>query len=570
MVNSLVIVAICLAGFGLAYRFYSRYLAERVLGLDPSRKTPAQEFEDGIDFVPTRKEVLFGHHFASIAGLGPIVGPAVAVIWGWLPALLWIVLGSIFMGAVHDLAALYLSLRHRGVSIGALTERIIGRRARVLFLFLIFFILALAMGVFANKVALLFATPLDQAGQPDAVLPTAALIGIALLIGVLVYRVKRLGLLPPTLIGLVLMALTIWLGTVYPITGISYNEWIALLLGYTFAASVLPVWLLLQPRDYINSFQLYFGLLFIFAGLVVYHPPMAAPAVNWHPEGAPPMLPFIFIVVACGALSGFHNLVSSGTTVRQLKSEADARFVGYGGMITEGVLALGVLMACAAALPDRQSWLAQYPNWRLANEGALGNFIGGAGIILTHLGIPEHLGRTFTAVVCVSFAMTTLDTATRLLRYNIEEIGKSFDLPWLSRVLGNRFAASALAVAAIGYFALIKVAGRSVGAVLWQLFGTSNQLLAGLGLLMAVLYLLKQRRPYLPLLAPMVLVFLFTISAMLLKLLDFWRGGDWAVFGVGLIILVLAGWMVVEAILAIRGYLAGKEPDLEEPMHHHV
>lgn len=567
--NSLAIAGLSLAGFGLAYRFYSRYLTRRVLDLDPARRTPAQEYEDGIDFVPTRKEVLFGHHFASIAGLGPIVGPAVAVIWGWLPALLWIVLGSIFMGAVHDLATLYLSLRHQGVSIGGLTERIIGRRARLLFLFLIFFILSLAMGVFANKVALLFSTPLAQGGQPDAVLPAAALIVIALLIGILVYRVKRLGLLAPTLIGILLMAFTIWLGTRYPVHGISYLQWIVLLLSYTFLASVLPVWLLLQPRDYINSFQLYFGVLLIFAGLVVYHPAVAAPAVQWRPAGAPPLFPFLFIIVACGALSGFHNLVSSGTTVRQLKSESDARFVGYGGMLTEGLLAVGVLLACAAAVPDRSAWLARYPDWRLANENALSNFITGAGVIFSHLGIPEPLGRTFTAVVCVSFAMTTLDTATRLLRYNIEEIGHSFNLPRLRRVLGNRFVASALAVAAIGYFATMKIAGRSVGAVLWQLFGTSNQLLAGLGLLMAVLYLLKNRRPYLALLWPMVLIFGFTTSAMFLKLIDFHRAGDWAVFLVGLIILALALWMVAEAGLALRRYLREQEPPLTEPMHHH-
>ncbi len=561
MINSLWIAFGSILAFVLAYIFYSRYIGEKILGIDPDRKTPSHQFNDGLDFVPSRREVLFGHHFASIAGLGPIVGPAVAVIWGFLPALLWIVFGAIFLGAVHDFTTLFVSIRHKGVTIGALTEKIISRRARVLFLFLIFFILALAMGVFANKVAILFSVPLDKGGQPDAVVPVFSLIAIAVVIGILVYKVKRIGLLVPTLIGVLLMLASIYLGVLFPVTRFTFNQWVIMLLFYTYFASILPVWLLLQPRDYINSYQLYIGLFLIYLGLIVFHPQISAVPVRYSPGNAPPMLPFLFIIVACGAISGFHNLVSSGTTARQINSEKDARIIGYGGMLTESLLAIGVLLACTAALGNREAWLETYSDWNTVNRDALGNFIFGAGHIISHLGIPASIARAFTAVVCVSFAMTTLDTATRLLRYNIEEIGKSFGIEFLSRVLGNRFVASLIAVSAIGYFAMMKIQGKSVGAVLWQLFGTSNQLLAGLGLLMVTLYLIQKRKPFWITLIPMIFVISFTGIAMVLKLRTFYTDHNWTVFAVGLAILILALWLMVEALIAFRNYLKTRSPE---------
>ncbi len=549
--NSLFIAFLSIFIFILAYRFYGGWLEKKVFGIDPSRTTPAQELKDGIDFVPTRKEILFGHHFASIAGLGPIVGPAIAVVWGWLPALLWVVLGGIFFGAVHDFATNFLSLRHKAESIGGLTEKILSRRARVLFLLIIFFVVSLAMGVFAHWVGHLFATPIEKGGQPDAVIPVISLIGIAIVIGLLVNRTKKIGLAPATIIGLIFMFVSLWLGYKHPISGISFNNWVYILLVYTYFASVLPVWLLLQPRDYINSYLLFIGLILLYTGLIVFHPEVKAPALNLNVEGAPKLIPFIFIVVACGAISGFHNLVSSGTTARQIESERDAKFISYGGMLTESTLSVGVILACTSALAFKFNWLKEYSSWANASKLALPHFIQGSAIIFSHLGIPEKLGRALIALVVVSFAMTTLDTGTRLLRYNIEELGKSFGSKFVSEFLGNRFVASLLAVSAIGFFALLKVKGETVGSVLWKLFGTTNQMLAGLGLLSATLYLLFHKKYILPTAIPMILVFVFTGWAMLLQIRGFYLHKDTVLFVLGIIILLMVIWLIMEAIIAI-------------------
>jgi len=565
MINALFLIVASLAAFVLAYRFYARFIGEKVLGLDAGRRAPSHEFEDGLDFVPSNRFVLFGHHFSTIAGLGPIVGPAIGVIWGWLPALLWVVIGTIFFGAVHDLSTLYLSMRHRGRSIGALTQELIGKRARAMFLVLIFFILSLAMGVFAQIMAKLFSTP-PPAGRPEAVIPSASLIAIALVIGTLVYKVRRLGLAAPTVLGIVAMGLAIWYGAGHPVNSVlghrlTLPDWVIILLGYTFIASVLPVWLLLQPRDYINSFQLYAGLLLLYAGAVIAAPAIQAPAFRASPQGAPMLFPFLFITIACGAISGFHNLVSSGTTVRQIDNEGDARFIGYGGMLTEGILAVGVIIACTAVVSFGSSWSQMYGSWAEVDKRKLSYFIGGAGELISGLGVPAGVAANFIAVMCVSFAMTTLDSATRLLRYNIEEIGQSLGNRTLARFLGNRFVASGVAVAAIGYFALLKVretlpdgtvAAKPVGMILWVLFGTTNQMLAGLGLLLVTLYLYRKGRPIIYTAVPMVLVLAFTVTATVVKLHQFWIDRSWNVFWVGLAVLALAVWLVIETVMAFR------------------
>jgi len=565
MVNSLLIVVVCLAAFVAAYLVYSRFISEKILKLDPSYECPSREFEDGIDYVPTRSSVLFGHHFSTIAGLGPIVGPAIGVIWGWLPAVLWVVLGTIFFGAVHDLTTLYLSLRHQGKTIGSLTEKLIGPRARLLFLILIFFILALAMGVFAQIMAKLFSFP-APAGRPEAVFPSGALILIAILIGTMVYKIQRLGLLGPTILGIALMGLAIWYGAGHPIRSVfgyelGLTSWVFILLGYTFVASVLPVWLLLQPRDYINSFQLFAGLILIYLGVLIGRPEIQAPAFQAAPEGAPGLFPFLFITIACGAISGFHNLVCSGTTVRQIASETDCRPIGYGGMLTEGALAVGVIVACTAVVSQGSSWPEMYGSWKLVGEKKLSYFIEGSGELIGNLGRPPKVAANFIAVMCVSFAMTTLDSATRLLRYNVEELGQALGVPALAKILGNRFVASAIAVAAIGYFALLKISQtlpdgtvvmKPVGAILWTLFGTTNQLLAGLGLLLVTLYLYQKGRRIIYTAVPMAVVLVFTLTATVINLMKFWADRSWSVFWVGLAVLALTVWLIVEAAMAFK------------------
>ncbi len=566
------VTALCLLGYFLGYTLYARHLARRVFALDPSAPTPAHTREDGVDYVPTRRAILFGHHWASITGLSPMLGPAVAVIWGWAPAMLWVVLGALFVGCVHDFGALVVSMRARGMSIGKVTEGIVGARAKTLFHLIIFFGIALAMGVFVYVIAVLFSiTPewdperplADPSSFPTAVLPSAALILLAFAMGWLLYR-KRFPLLPTTAVGFVLMLAAVWGGLEWPLLGLERAAWpglpgwILVLLSYSFVASVLPVWSLLQARDFLNSLLLYLGLALAYLGLFLWAPDFVAPAFRPHPEGAPSFYPFVFIIIACGAASGFHSLVSSGTTAKQIASEGDARFIGYGGMIGESLLGLLAVLACTAGvLADsagsaRAVWQATYQDWgSMQSLGRqIGVFITGAAHFIERVGIADHrLATAFVAVVVVSFALTTLDSATRLLRFNISEIGETLKLP----ILDNRFVASALAVGVIAFFAFYEIGDRPAGLALWQLFGTVNQLLAGLALLVVTLYLKQRgRNPWFTGL-PMAFMLVSTVVAMLSNLGSFWsrwaEGGS-ALFVVGSILLVLAVWLVFEAAVA--------------------
>jgi len=543
----LIAAVLCLVAYALAYRLYARFLASHLFELSAERATPAHTLRDDVDYMPTNRFVLFGHHYASITGLSPMLGPAIAVIWGWLPAMLWVVLGAIFVGAVHDFGALVVSIRARGMSIGKVAESLIGKRAKSLFHIIIFFLIALAMGVFVDVVATLFSPDF----YPESVLPTGALMVIALIMGILVHRLDW-SLLRVTVGGFVLMMGFVWLGIRTPIVGPSMAEWKWLLLGYAFAASVLPVWTLLQPRDYLNSLLLYLGMGGMYAGLVVTNPPFVAPMIDLNPTGAPPMYPFVFIVIACGAASGFHSLVSSGTTAKQLDREPDAVFIGYGGMIGESLLGLMAVLACTAGFLSREEWLGHYATWDSAQGlgNNIGAFISGTSRFLEGLGVPLPVASTFIAVVVVSFALTTLDSATRLLRYNIAEISETVRVP----VLGNRYLASILAIAAIGLFAFYEVNGVAAGLVLWQLFGTTNQLMAGLALLAVTLYLLQRGKPIIYTAVPMFFMLVSAMAAMVSKLRDFWNARDWLLLGTGGVLFVIAIWLSVEAIVAVRRY----------------
>ncbi len=563
--SALLIAVLAFFAYLAAYFTYGKRLGSKVLGFIPDRPTPAQEKRDGIDYVPSHKAVLFGHHFASIAGLGPILGPAIAVIWGWLPALLWVIFGSIFMGAVHDLAALYISLRHQGRSIGDITGDLLGPRGRTLFLLLIFFLIALAMGAFAYVISLLFIRSGPLNFYPEAVIPVWSLIAIAMIIGSLVYRF-RVGLTPATLIGVALMLLATWYGAGHPVTALfgmelTVDRWVWILMGYALIASVLPVWLLLQPRDYLNSFQLYLGMGLLYAGLVVTRPEIVAPALNSAPADLPPLFPFLFITIACGAISGFHSLVSSGTTAKQLASERDSLFVSYGAMLTEGLLAVLAILATTAGFATRAQWNQHYSSW--AGAGSLGAklkaFVEGGASFTAKLGLDPALAGIFIAVVAVGFAMTTLDSGTRLLRYNLEELGSHFaPLGWITR---NRYGAGILAVLAIGYFALIKVGGKPAGITLWALFGITNQLLGALGFLVMTLYFYRAGKPILYFLLPMLFMMAITLAALPYSLWQFLRSDpvSWPLVGTGVAILLLDLWLIAEAVLSLKRLRAERE-----------
>lgn len=552
--SAVLIAVLAFFAYLIAYFTYGRRLATRLLGFEPDRPTPARVQEDGVDYVPSKRLVLFGHHFATIAGLGPILGPAIAVIWGWLPALLWVLFGSVFMGAVHDLVALYISLRNEGRSIGDITGQLLGPRGRTLFLVLIFFLLSLAMGAFAHVIAILF----GGAFYPQAVFPVWALIGLAVVIGLSVYRLG-LPLTPATVIGVGLMLAATWWGAGHPVTSLPLlgelhlEHWVWILMAYALVASILPVWLLLQPRDYLNSFQLYIGMGLLYVGLFATNPKIVAPAFNNLPADLPPLFPFLFITIACGAISGFHSLVSSGTTAKQLATERDGLFVAYGSMLTEGLLAVLAILATTAGFATRAEWHAHYASWAGAQGlGAkLQAFVQGGANLCAGLGLDPNLMAVFIAVVVVGFAMTTLDSGTRLLRYNLEELGSHFRA--IGLVTGNRFGAGILAVLAIGFFALIKVGGKPAGITLWALFGISNQLLGALGFLVMTLWFYRAGRPFLYLLLPMGFMMAITLVALPYSLWQFLRSDpiSWPLLVTGIAILILDLWLIAEAVLSL-------------------
>jgi carbon starvation protein len=550
MMPAMVLAITVLALFACGFLFYARYLAEKVYRLDPAYVTPAHRFNDGVDFVPTNKHVLFGHHFTSVAGAAPIVGPAIAVYWGWLPALIWIVLGTIVAAGVHDMGALVLSVRHRAKGIGTLTKDVIGKRAGTLFLVIIFFLLTLVNAVFSVVIGNLLVA------NPGAVIPIFGEIPIAIAIGYYVYR-KRSAALVPSLLGVALLYFLIWVGQAVPVDitpfaeaiGVDQtrNVWIVILFVYTFIAARIPVWVLLQPRDYINSHQLFIALAIVLLGVGVGWNTMVAPAINTVPENSPSLFPFLFITVACGAISGFHCLVSSGTTAKQLDKETDATYVGYGGALGEGTLALCSILAVGAGVAaSRTEWDNLYADFGTASGGAVGNFVNGIATFANNLGIPFDLAVIFGAVVVISFAATTMDTGVRLQRYVVQEIAQ---LAGWQRLANNLTLAGIIAVAVPLALALMpggEDAGYAFG-VLWQLFGTTNQLLAGLALAVIAVWVTKRRANPIAILVPLVFLVAMTTWALIVNLGNFIEQGEWVLAPLDALIFVLALWMIVEA-----------------------
>ncbi len=558
--NSIWIVLFSIAAFILAYRFYGNFITHKIFRADPKNRVPSEELRDDVDYVPTNKEVLFGHHFASIAGTGPIVGPAIAIIWGWFPALVWIILGSIFAGAVHDYSALIISTRKKGVSIGELSKEVINPRVRKLFLFVILFSLWVVVAIFGMVIAVIFKM------YPQVIIPVWLQIPIAMTVGWLAFK-RKMNMTFMSIIAVILMYISIVIGVHFPLTmpqiaGLSpMSIWIILLFVYAFIASVLPVWSLLQPRDYINSHQLIIGLVLISLGVVIARPEMVAPAIQIAPKGAPPILPFLFITIACGAISGFHSLVSSGTSSKQLKNEEDVKFIGYGGMLTEGMLAVLVIVAVGAGigmfvktesglvLKGVAAWNHHYASW-IAAQGLTAKvtaFVNGAANMIGSFGIPLKYGYGIIGVLIASFAGTTLDTATRIQRYIITEIAEDYNFKPLKR----RYPATALAVIAAASLAFAQGGGKGA-LLLWPLFGTSNQLLAGLVLLVASIYLLKRKANIWPVAAPMVLMIITSTWALTVNLITFFNTGQVHLVIISILILLLEVWMICEAIACAR------------------
>ena len=568
---AVVVMVAVLAIFALGYRYYSAYLAKRVFALDPAFVTPAHTYKDGIDFVPTNKHIVFSHHFISVAGAAPIVGPAVAVFWGWGPALLWVVVGTVFAAGVHDFGALVVSVRHKAKSIGTLASEVISTRSRTLFLLIIFFLLTLVNAVFAVVISNLFVA------NPGAVLPTVITIPLAIGVGQYIYR-KRTAALVPSLIVLLIVYACIPVGLWVPITvdpiaeatGTTPNTvWIVLIFAYAFIASRLPVWMLLQPRDYVNQQQMVVALAVILLGVVVGMNTIVAPVVNDVPADSPPWFPLLFITIACGAISGFHSLVASGTTAKQLDKETDARYVGYLASTGEGTLALCSILACTAGVAATSTdWNALYTDFGTASAGATGNFVDGVAGFANNLGVPMSVGAVFAALVVISFAATTMDTGVRLQRYIVQEIAEIVRFTPLARNL-----TAATAVATVVPLALSLIPGDFAFGQLWQLFGTTNQLTAGLALAVIAVWVTKKSRNPVAVLIPLVFLLFMTAWALVINLIDFAAGEDpiqrFLLAPLDLAVFVLAMWLIVEAGVALRRAWdlrrESAEPPAEEP-----
>lgn len=562
------LMVVCGVGYLIAYYTYGRFLAKKIFKLDPAAPVPSRQLEDGVDYVPARKGIIFGHHFTSIAGTGPIVGPAIGIIWGWLPAILWVTLGNILMGAVHDLGTLVVSMRNDGKSISEAAAKYINKRVRFIFFIVVFLALLLVIAVFGVVIALVFAQ------FPSSVVPVWLQIPIAVGLGYAVYR-RNASVVASTVAAVLGMYVTIWLGAFVnehwpglfaldglggmPATGI----WTIALLIYAWVASTLPVTMLLQPRDYINAWQLFImmGLLAggVTAAALKGEVSMVAPAISEPGPDVPSLWPLMFVTIACGAISGFHSLVASGTSPKQVSNERDCQFVGYGSMLLEGFLAVLILLCVGAGigmayetgsgelLVGRAAWAEHYGSWAGASGlGAkLTAVVVGAANMMGTLGVPESIGIALMGVFIASFAGTTLDTSVRIQRYVISELATDLRI----KPLTNRWTATSFAVVTAAVLAFVTGADGKGAMILWPLFGNANQLLAALALLVVTLYLKsKGGLKFVVSAVPCLIMLVITTWSMVKNGQIFIADEKWLLVAIGAGIFVLALWMTVEAV----------------------
>jgi carbon starvation protein len=563
--GALVIMVLAFTGYIVMYQLYGKYIGSKIFALSGEVKTPSVELEDGMDYVPTKKEVIFGHHFTSIAGTGPIVGPAIAIIWGWMPALLWVFLGSIIMGAVHDFGSLIISMRNQGKSISEYTAKYVNNRTKYLFFVIVFLELWIVIAIFGLVIAVIFAM------YPQSVLAVWAEVPIAIYLGYMIYQ-KGKNIMAWSIYAVIAMYVCVFLGPYLPfkmpaIAGIPpTGVWTIILLTYGFIASVLPVTTLLQPRDFINSHQLVIAMVLLVLGVVFAsfggNLEIVAPAVQTAPVKAPPMWPFLFITIACGAISGFHSLVSSGTSAKQVRNENDALFVGYGSMLMEGTLATLVIIAVAAGigmgyttkagetLTGVAAWTTHYASWAAA--AGLGSkifaFVDGSANMIMALGISKKFTLAIMAVFVASFAGTTLDTATRIQRYVIGELGAGLKLDFLA----DRYVATVVAVGSALILAFATGASGKGALTLWPLFGAVNQTLAALALIIITLYL-KAKGGWKWLISglPAAFMAVMTIWAVIMNQVKFGATHNVLLQVINIIILVIAVWIAIEGLVKL-------------------
>lgn len=480
-----------------AYKIYGSFVYKR-FGLDDSRKAPSHLLRDGVDYEPSKPIVVLGHHFASIAGAGPIVGPIIAVTFGWVPAVIWILVGGIFFGAVHDLGSMAASLRTEGKSIGIIIKNQIGAKGKQLFVIFSFSTLILVIGVFSDIIAKTFVA------NPGVASASILFIFLAVAFGYVNRWVgnKTTSFVLLTVVGVILMYFFVYLGTQLPFV-LDYKIWILALLGYAFLASVTPVSLLLQPRDYLNSYLLYGMMIAAVAGVVVANPQIEmSTQVQASSESLGYVFPVLFVTIACGAISGFHSLVASGTTSKQLDKESDAKIVGFGGMLIESFLA--IISVGVVVVLSRTEYME-----RLSGEGPVALFSTGLGGMISALGISETFAVGFVALTVSAFALTTLDTCTRLARFTLQEYFEDMPQPAAKVLATNRYLSTTVVVI---LSVLLLASGEF--STLWPIFGSANQLLAALALLTIAVWLIKKNIPATFVTIPMFFMFTVTLASL--------------------------------------------------------
>ncbi|MFW6238753.1 MAG: carbon starvation protein A [Halanaerobiales bacterium] len=532
--SSVFIIVSAVILFLIAYFTYGSYLRKE-WGLDDSRATPAHRMEDGIDYVPAEAPVLLGHHFASIAGAAPIIGPIAAATFGWIPVLLWIIVGGIFIGCVHDMGSIVTSIRNGGRSVGEVINRTIGQTGKRLFSLFAWLTLILVIAAFMSIVAETFSN------TPSAATSSLLFIVLAIIFGFFRNRSNfSLGTL--TVVGVILLFFCVWFGLAFPLQ-LAESTWLIFAVVYIFVASITPVWVLLQPRDYLNSFLLYALLLGGFLGIVVGGPKLELAAITSFETSTGYLFPILFVTVACGAISGFHSLVASGTTAKQLNKESDAQLIGFGGMLIESTLAVIALITAAVLTQGSYSEL-------LAADGPVSVFSRGIGQFVTNIGISSEVGMNFAALAVSAFALTTLDTATRLGRFIFQEYFMDDDVEdKTGGLLENMYFATLVTVV---FSAALAFTGH--WNTIWPIFGSANQLLAALALLSLATWLAQKKIGNIKVVIPMVFMFAVTLSALAMLIYDnLFADGSLLLGVIGVLLFLLAVVLVQQSFRHLTG-----------------
>jgi len=540
--NTLIVAVILIVWLVLGYKIYGSFIEKKVVQADKNRVTPAREFNDGVDYSPAKKILLFGHHFSSIAGAGPILGPLLGVLYfGWLGATLWVALGSVFLGAVHDYTSLMISVQNKGTSLADISKKTIGLRAKIIFSVFLWLALALVIAVFA------IVASRTLVSQPEIVIPTFGLVFMAMIFGWLIYK-KGTKVVAGTLSALVVLFLLIYLGKLFPISlpakilGLpNHTFWFFILLIYSLIASSLPVWFLLQPRDYISTWILFLGLALGYLGLIFTNPSLNAPALVSFSSKGGPLWPMLFVIIACGAISGFHSVVAGGTTAKQLPDESSGKIIGFGGMVTEAALAgLVIFIASGALIWDPTGAKSQFGfQYLMTSVGdPIQAFATGYGRFISSLpGLSLTMGLFFGMIMLNAFVLTTLDTGTRLGRFILTELtGEKIPL------FRNRWVASSIIIILAAFL------GVTEGyKAIWPVFGASNQLVAALALIIVSSFLVGIKKPKAYTIYPAYFMLVTTLAALGYQGYNFFKAKSFLLGSVSLILIILAAVIVYDA-----------------------